>query len=62
MDTIIKKTYTKPEVSAHRIDKEISLVMMTFEGEDPPPFPTAAKSQEPNPTQKSNFEDNPFGE
>ncbi len=59
-----KKPYTKPELCTIFIDNEISLVMATSETEPPGgPGPTgAAQSQETSPTQKSNFNDNPFGD
>ncbi len=57
-----KKKYTKPTVSTHVIDNEISLVMMTFTGGEPPDPPSAAQSDQPTPTQQNNFNENPFGE
>ncbi|MGQ1784261.1 MULTISPECIES: hypothetical protein [unclassified Saccharicrinis] len=63
MSTNNKKKYSKPVITAHAIDNEISLVMMTYTGEDPPPVPSsAANSADPTPTQLNNFNDNPFGE
>lgn len=61
-----KKKYSRPTLTQHLIDNEISLVMMTYTDPDnpppPPPGPSAAKSQSTSPTQLNSFEDNPFGE
>ncbi len=56
-----KKTYSKPEVTVHVIDNEISLVMMSYiDPNDPPPPPASAQSDQTSPTEKSNFTTNPF--
>jgi len=61
-----KKKYIQPLIEVHKIDTEISLVMMTSEDEIPddpfsaapaPPNQPASKQQPPNP-----FENNPFEE
>jgi len=59
-----KKKYSKPVVTTHNIDNEISLVMMTYvDPDDPPPPPSsAAPTDQPTPTQRNNFNENPFGE
>ena len=64
MNTNTKKIYSKPEVSVHNIDNEISLVMMTWIDDTPPPPPAigGAPAAKERPTQRSNFKDNPFGE
>jgi len=51
-----KKKYTQPLIEVHKLDTEISLVMMTSETEIPDDPPRgAAAQQQPNP-----FENNPF--
>lgn len=61
-----KRRYYKPAIETHLIDKDISLIMMSYGDEDnPPPDPfgaapappnqPASKQQQPNP-----FENNPF--
>ncbi|SMO76412.1 hypothetical protein SAMN06265379_10711 [Saccharicrinis carchari] len=59
-----KKLYTKPELSVTIIDNDISLVMMTDENNPPdkPVLPAAGQNREASPSQKSNFNENPFGE
>ncbi|TLX74060.1 hypothetical protein E9993_13240 [Labilibacter sediminis] len=58
-----KKKYSKPTLSKHDIDNEISFVMMTYiDPEAPPPPPGAQETQQSSPTQENSFEDNPFGE
>jgi hypothetical protein len=53
-----KRLYIKPHISEIKIDKEISLIMMTYGDEDnPPPDPFGAAAPAPNP-----FEENPFQE
>ena len=60
MERLNKKTYQKPEMVTHTIDTEISLVMMTGEGEAPGgPRSQAVQSE---PLQQNNFESNPFDE
>ena len=52
----MKKRYSKPIITDHIIDHEISLIMMTFTGDDPPPPPpAAAQGQQSSPTQENNF-------
>jgi hypothetical protein len=49
-----KKTYQKPDFTAICIDREISLIMMTYTDPDNPPPPG------PPPTQQNPYESNPF--
>ena len=64
MRTINKKTYNKPTVTAHSIDHEISLVMMTYTNPDGPPFPLDSEAASPaeDSPQPNSFDENPFGE
>ncbi len=62
MSKKLKRKYSKPIVTPHIIDNEISLVMMTWTGGEPPPPPAAAQGEQGSPTQQNSFNENPFGE
>jgi hypothetical protein len=51
-----KKTYQKPDIIAICIDREISLIMMTYTNPDDPPDP----GDVPPATQQNPYESNPF--
>ncbi|TAJ09720.1 hypothetical protein DMA11_19730 [Marinilabiliaceae bacterium JC017] len=67
-----KRKYEKPRLESHDIDRDISLVMMTWVDENNPPdpggpggLPGVAEQQPwgPPAAQQSNpFDQNPFGE
>ena len=60
----IKKKYIYPEIQTFYIDREISLIMMTWtdEGNPPPPGGPGSPNQAPSQFEQSNFKDNPFEE
>ena len=62
MQNCNKKKYSRPEVTTHSIDNEISLVMMTHLEPNPPGPPGTTQAAQESPTEVNNFESNPFGE
>jgi len=65
---MIRRKYTKPEIGEYKIDKEMSLILMSYNDENNPPddpFGAAAQSSPsaPSATQESSaLEQNPFEE
>ncbi|NPA35213.1 MAG: hypothetical protein GXO47_00010 [Chlorobi bacterium] len=53
----MKKEYKKPDIESILIDKEISLVLMTYDNVDePPPPPGTAAAATANPFQENAFQ------
>jgi len=55
-----KKKYIRPEINIVKLDKSISLIMMTVTPPNPPPRPRGSGEKGTNPF-SSPFSDKPFG-
>jgi hypothetical protein len=53
----MKKEYIKPEINEILIDKEISLILMTYDNGDEPPPPPPFGAQQANPFEENSFKD-----
>ena len=51
-----KKEYKKPEINNVIIDKEISLILMTYSNPDDPPPPPGSAVQQTNPFEQNSFD------
>ena len=55
----MKKEYTRPEISNIKIDKEISLILMTYSGDNPPGpphgHPGSSGAAAANPFEENSF-------
>jgi len=58
----LKRNYIKPELQTIKLDREISLSMMTDENNPPDPPVGAPPAPAQSEFQKSNFKENPFNE
>lgn len=56
----LKKIYCPPEIIEIKIDRELSLVMLSEYTPPDDPFPSNAPAQQQAETQQNNFKDNPF--
>jgi hypothetical protein len=55
---MVKKQYKKPQLGAISIDKEISLIMMTWTDKDNPPPPPGSAAATKNPFEENAFQGN----
>nr|WP_321408850.1 hypothetical protein [uncultured Carboxylicivirga sp.] len=57
-----KKKYRKPIIECFNIDNEISLILMSYEGDTPPPPPPTGGGAAASSFNENNFETTPFEE
>jgi hypothetical protein len=61
MSCLLKRKYTCPNITTVKVDREISLIMMTSET-DPPIPPVRGAPQQTSKFEQTNLQDNPFAE